>query len=444
MAHGNVAAFFAGMDALIGGTIPGTWLAVTPIGFDIHVLELLWTLARGFRVVLQPEPDALPGAGRGGDSIAELIRRHGVTHLQCTPSLAGVLAADGGVDALAGLDRILLGGEVLPAELAARIRSVLPDGLVNLYGPTETTVWSTAHAVDADGPVPIGRPIANTRVYVADASLRLQPAGVPGELLIGGAGVTRGYLRRPELTADRFVPDAFGAEGGGRLYRTGDRVRWRADGVLEYLGRMDQQVKIRGFRIEPGEIESAIRQHPAVAECAVVARTDGDSDTRLVAYVAGEAEAGVLRSHLRRLLPEYMVPAAFVPLDALPLTPNGKLDRRALPAPEFTTAEDAYVAPATPTEASVAAIWADILRLERVGATDNFFQLGGHSLLATQVVARIRTTLEVTLPVRTLFETHTVRELAERVDAEKARGGSGMRGVGSVSRDRYRLSVRRP
>ena len=408
--HANVGGFFTGMDGRVGGPVPGTWLAVTRISFDIHVLELLWTLSRGFRVVVQPEADRVPE----GESVAAQLRRHGVTHLQCTPSLATMLIAEGGVGTLAGLDRLLLGGEALPAELAAQVRAVLPDGLVNLYGPTETTVWSATHAVDAEGPVPIGRPIANTRVYVLNAGLRPQPAGVPGELFIGGAGVARGYPGRPGLTAERFVPDPFGAAAGARLYRTGDRARWRADGALEYLGRLDEQLKVRGHRIEPGEIEAVLRRHPAVRDCVVVAREDAPGDTRLAAYLVGGADAGELRELLRGALPEYMVPGAFVALDALPLTPNGKLDRRALPAPEHGLAQDSFMAPRTPVEATLAGIWAEVLRLERVGVRDNFFELGGHSLLATRMVSRVRATFGIELPLRAVFEAPTVGELAER------------------------------
>jgi amino acid adenylation domain-containing protein len=325
--HGNAAAFFAGMDDRVGGTIPGTWLAVTRVSFDIHVLELLWTLARGFRVVVQPEPDR---AGEG-EGLAEQLRRHRVSHLQCTPSLASLLVEESGIESLAGLDRLLLGGEALPRELAARVAEVLPGGLVNLYGPTETTVWSATHAVErTDGPIPIGRPIANTRVHVVDAALRPQPGVVPGELCIAGAGVTRGYLHRPALTAERFVPDPFSSEPGARMYRTGDRARWKCVSALvrecvselhapfddptnalthsrthalEFLGRIDQQVKIRGHRIEPGEIEAVLRTHPAVAASVVHVREDAPGDRRLVAYVvparadapAAADEAGELR-----------------------------------------------------------------------------------------------------------------------------------------------------
>ncbi|HEX2201844.1 MAG TPA: non-ribosomal peptide synthase/polyketide synthase [Longimicrobium sp.] len=443
--HGNAASFFAGMDGRVGGSLPGTWLAVTRISFDIHVLELLWTLARGFRVVVYPDLEQV----REDGGLAKQIRRHGVTHLQCTPSLAAMVIAESGVEALAGVERLLLGGEAMPADLAAQLLRVLPEGLVNMYGPTETTVWSSTHLVDrAAGTIPIGRPIANTRVYVLDAGLRPVPAGVPGELFIGGAGVTRGYHQRPGLTAERFVPDPFGAAPGARLYRTGDRARWRADGRLEYLGRLDEQVKLRGFRIELGEIEAALRAHEGVRECAALVRADGQGGQRLVAYVVGDAEPDALRETLRRGLPEYMVPGAFVFLHALPLTPNGKLDRRALPEPTAALAERAYVAPRTPTERSLAAVWADVLEMdvERVGADDNFFELGGHSLLATRVMTRIRRELSADLPLRVMFEATSLARLAERVDAAVAAAGPGegapRRPSTLAARDRNAFRVR--
>jgi amino acid adenylation domain-containing protein len=438
--HGNAASFFAGMDERVGGRAAGTWLAVTRISFDIHVLELLWTLARGFRVVVQPEPDR----ARDGESIAEQIRRHAVTHLQCTPSLAAMTIAESGTGALSGLERILLGGEALPPDLAAQITAVLPNGLVNMYGPTETTVWSATHAVPAaEGPIPIGRPIANTRVYVLDAALRPQPAGVPGELFIGGHGVTRGYLGRPGLTAERFVPDAFSAEPGARLYRTGDRARWTAEGVLEYLGRLDAQVKVRGFRIEPGEIEAVLRRHPDVVECAVVARAAGAGDTRLVAYVVGTAEAEALRAHVGRSLPEYMVPGAFVPLDALPLTPNGKLDRKALPAPEGSSyAAREYEAPRTEAERTVAAVWAEVLGVERVGAHDRFFDLGGHSLLLVRAQARLREAFGQPVPITHLFRYLTVSALAAALEAPAPEPTAAPADDARVREGRHRLRAR--
>ncbi|HEV3049034.1 MAG TPA: condensation domain-containing protein, partial [Longimicrobium sp.] len=286
------------------------------------------------------------------------------------------------------------------------------------YGPTETTIWSTSAAVGGDsasGVVPIGRPVANTRVYVLDAAGEPVPVGVAGELYIGGVQVARGYQGGAAMTAERFVPDPFSADPGARLYRTGDRARWRADGAIEYLGRLDFQVKVRGFRIELGEIEAVLRQHESVADCVVMARAEA-GEQRLVAYVVGDAEAEALRAHVRRSLPEYMVPSAFVFLDALPLTSNGKLDRKALPAPESAAEANRYVAPRTPMEEVLAGIWAEVLRLERVGVEESFFDLGGHSLLATRVVSRVRELFGVELPLRALFEGPTVAELAVRVE----------------------------
>ncbi|HVH13355.1 MAG TPA: condensation domain-containing protein, partial [Longimicrobium sp.] len=289
------------------------------------------------------------------------------------------------------------------------------------YGPTECTVVATSGAVASDGEraPSIGGPIANTRIYVLDAGMRPLPMGIPGEMYIGGAQVARGYLNRPSLTADRFVPDPFASVPSARMYRTGDKVRWLADGTIEYLGRLDEQVKVRGFRIELGEIEAVLRQHSAVRECVVIAREDRPGDRRLAAYVVTDTDAAELRAHLRRTLPDYMVPAAFVSLDALPLTANGKLDRRALPAPEYASAEEAYVAPRTQAEEVLAGILAELLRVERVGIRDSFFELGGHSLLGTRVVSRIREALGVELPLRALFEGPTVAELAERVEAAR-------------------------
>ncbi|HLL46833.1 MAG TPA: condensation domain-containing protein, partial [Longimicrobiaceae bacterium] len=291
------------------------------------------------------------------------------------------------------------------------------------YGPTEAAVLASAHRVPADGAVEghrIGTALGNVRLYVCDALGNAQPTGVPGELRIGGAGVARGYGGRAALTAERFIPDAFGREPGARLYRSGDRVRWRAEGVLEFLGRVDQQVKVRGFRIEPGEVEAALERHPAVREAVVAVREDG-GERRLVGYVVaaeGEAVDGAeLRAWLKGRLPEYMVPAAVVALETLPLTPTGKVDRRALPAPD-ASAGGAYVAPRGEVEERLAAIWAEVLKLERVGAHDDFFALGGHSLLATRVTSRIAEELGTELPLRALFETPTVAGLAARLSAE--------------------------
>ncbi|HEX8903903.1 MAG TPA: condensation domain-containing protein, partial [Longimicrobiaceae bacterium] len=284
----------------------------------------------------------------------------------------------------------------------------------------------------------VGVPIPDLRVYVLDAFGRPAPVGVPGEMYVGGAGPARGYLGRAALTAEKFVPDPFSALPGARLYRSGDSARWTVDGRLEYLGRIDQQVKIRGFRIEPGEIEAALLAHPSVAEAAVVVRGEGDR-AELVAYLvsaAGAVDAEALRSHLRGSLPDYMVPGAFVALDRLPLTTNGKLDVRALPAPEHAAAEERYVAPRNPTEEVLAGIWAEVLRVQRVGVHDDFFELGGHSLLATRVVARVREVFAVELPLRALFEGPTVEALAREVETLRRAGHAQLPPIVPVARGR--------
>ncbi len=415
--HRNLANFFTGMDARIGAA-PGSWLAVTSVSFDISVLELLWTLARGFKVVVQDEQGAL-----GGTVLAQM-RRHGITHLQCTPSLAQTLLLEPqGPAALAGLSRLLVGGEALPAELAARLRGAAGGELLNMYGPTETTIWSSTHRVEGTaGPVPIGTPIANTALHVLDSRLRPAPIGVPGELFISGAGVARGYHARPELTAERFLPDPFSAQAGARMYRTGDLARWRADGTVEFIGRVDHQVKIRGFRVEPGEIEAALEKHPGVRQAVVVAREEPGGGARLVAFFIPRPEEApsldALRAFTRQLLPEHLVPSVFMVLDAFPLTPNGKVDRKALPALDvMRDAAREHVAPRTHTERRVAEIWSSVLGIERIGAGDDFFALGGHSLLAARAVSRLRESFGVELALRELFDAGTVAALAARIDA---------------------------
>jgi len=308
--------------------------------------------------------------------------------------------------------RVLSGGEALAPDLAARLTELSHD-VWNLYGPTETTVWSARHRLDAAESQPmLGGPIGNTTLYVLDGHLNLAPVGVTGELFIGGAGLARGYWQRASLSAERFVPDPFGADGA-RLYRTGDLARWRADGVLDHVGRADHQVKIRGHRIELGEIEARLREQPGVRDSVVVARELGGS-RQLVGYVSGEdaLDGASFRAALVPVLPDYMVPSRVMVLPQLPLTPNGKIDRKALPQPDARPSERARIAPRNPTEAALAAIWADLLHQDEVGVTDNFFELGGDSLVAVQLVGRIKRDLARDLPLKRLFELTTIERMA--------------------------------
>ena len=393
-------------------------LAVTTLAFDIAGLELFLPLVVGGRVVL-----ASRDAAADPSVLAELLDRAGATVMQATPATWRMLI-ESGWQGKPGL-KVLCGGEALPAELARGLRR-RSGQLWNVYGPTETTIWSTQDRIDEVGAtVPIGRPIANTQTYVLDARLHPVPLGAAGELYIGGNGVARGYLDRPELTAERFVPDPFAGAPGARLYRTGDLARYRADGRIECLGRVDHQVKLRGFRIELGEIEAALREHPDVHDCVVVAREEG-ADKRLVAYVVARDEGAPSVTELRQLLkgrlPEYMVPSTFVRLPALPRTPNGKVDRRALPAPGPAERAGADILPRSPIEEAVAGIWREVLGLERVGIHDSFFELGGHSLMATQVLSRVQEAFGVTVPLRRVFESPTIAGLAESVEVGRRDG----------------------
>jgi acyl carrier protein len=344
------------------------------------------------------------------------LRDAGCTVMQATPATWRGLIQAGwtGTPKL----KVLCGGEAMPRDLAEELLSRCGE-LWNMYGPTETTVWSTVHKVTSGaGSVPIGHPIANTQLYVLNAQRGLTPQGVSGELYIGGDGLARGYLHRTELTQERFVPSPF--EPGARLYRTGDLARWLPDGTVECLGRVDNQVKIRGFRIELGEIEAKLGEFSDVRQAAVIAREDTPGDKRLVAYYTAslpEVSSEALRTHLSASLPEYMVPAAYVRMDALPQTPNGKLDRKALPAPDagaYSIRE--YEPPQTDTEIKMAAIWADVLKLEQVGRRDNFFELGGHSLMAVQVVTRLRQALSREVEIRDLFAHPELAELSRALE----------------------------
>jgi len=355
-------------------------------------------------------------------TIPQLLVEHSVTHFQCTPSMAGMLMLDPQASgAFAGLKQMLVGGEALPSALAKQLTSTVPV-LHDVYGPTETTVWSTTQVVGDDEPVPIGKPMRNQQVYVLDNQMQPVPIGSVGELWIGGDGVTAGYFRREELTAERFRPDPFGKQQGGKIYGTGDLVRFRADGVLEYLGRKDLQVKVRGYRIELGEIETALSQHRGIQEAVVVARDDGE-EARLVAYYVARKpapEVEELREHLRQSLPEFMVPGHFVVLPDLPRTPNLKVDRKALPSPDSVAVASTAVKAADETEGAILAIWKKALGTEDVGVEDNFFDSGGHSILAVKVHRDIVQALSVELQVTDLFRFTTVRALAQHLKAGKS------------------------
>jgi len=430
--HRAVVNFLSSMAREPGLSADDVLVAVTTLSFDIAVLELQLPLTLGATVVIASREQAIDG-----HALKTLLEQTGATVMQATP-VTWRLLLEAGWQGGKGF-KALVGGEGLPQDLA---ESLIASGieLWNMYGPTETTVWSTcARITDTARGITIGKPIANTTVYILDAHNNLCPIGVPGELCIGGEGVTLGYWNRPELTAERFIPDPFSTSPGARLYRTGDRARWRNDGTLEHLGRLDFQVKIRGYRIELGEIETAIARHAAIREVVVVAREDIPGDQRLVAYLVAENPPAdwvdQLRAQLRAALPEYMVPSAFVVLDKLPLTPNAKIDRKALPAPERSASDEAaYVAPRTPTEEILAGIWAEVLKLERVGRDDNFFELGGHSLLAMQVAARVRGALGVDLPLRKIFATQTIANLAAQMGGLRVESGKP-----HPSRDRQRI-----
>ncbi|MFG3700905.1 amino acid adenylation domain-containing protein [Micromonospora sp. NPDC047620] len=400
--HRAVTAYLAWARDTYPG-LAGTALLHSPVSFDLTVTGLLGPLTAGGTVRLAAIDEA---AARVGDRPA---------FLKVTPSHLPLLDAE-----LSPTTDLVIGGEALTAEQLADWRAAQPGvAVINEYGPTEATVGCVAARVAPGeelpaGAVSIGRPTWNTRVYLLDAALNPVPPGVAGELYVAGDQLARGYLRRPGLTAERFLPCPYGPPGQ-RMYRTGDLARWRADGTLDYLGRRDNQVKIRGMRIELGEIESALLARPDVREAAVVVRTDSGEPT-LVGYVVGAADEAALAADLARELPAHLVPAAFVRLDALPLTPNGKLDAAALPAPAAVEAADAFVAPRTDAEALVAEVYADILQVDKVGALDDFFALGGNSLRGMRAMARIRAEVDVDLPMRALFSTPVVADLAAQIE----------------------------
>ncbi|HEY0505109.1 MAG TPA: amino acid adenylation domain-containing protein, partial [Lysobacter sp.] len=409
--HRAVSNFLSSMAKEPGLGAEDRLVAVTTLSFDIAVLELLLPLSVGARVVLADRVTAADGV-----ALKALIARSGATVMQATPaSWRLLLDAEWRGDANF---KILCGGEALPADLASQLLTRC-GSLWNVYGPTETTVWSTCSRVTSASDIHIGRPIDNTQVWILDPRGELCPLGVPGEIWIGGDGVTLGYLDRAELTAERFVADPFAASKDALLYRTGDRGRWRADGVLEHQGRLDFQVKVRGYRIELGEIEALLAAHAQVARAVVVAREDRPGDVRLVAYVVGEGGAldeAALVSYLKGSLPDYMIPQHILFLDAIPLLPNGKIDRKSLPAPDLTVKlAGERVAPRNALERTIADAMAKVLGVAEVGVDDDFFSLGGHSLLAAQLTSRINKELGITLSLRALFDGPTVAKLARMV-----------------------------
>ena len=411
--HRNVLNLFSGMDRAIGCE-PGTWLAVTSVAFDISVLELLWTLTRGFKVVVHGED--------GTSSIADEIPRHCVTHLQMTPSLARILTLSPRTfSALGSLKQILLGGETVPVPLILRLRQVFNGEIYNMYGPTETTIWSTSHKVDKQSNiVSIGRPIANTQIYLLDSEFKPVKPADAGELFIGGEGVARGYWNRPELTAEMFID--LPLLSPHRIYRTGDLARLMHDGNLEFLGRADFQVKLRGHRIEPGEIEALLEQCPGITQAVIVLREDREGNQRLVAYLVAEPEAsdtiGALRTTLGNKLPAAMVPSAFVFLSELPLTGNGKIDRKALltllPPGLHPTSTVSY-APGeslSDIELVVTRAWQEVLGVSEVGLNENFFDLGAHSLTVAEVQVKLQNALQREVSILDLFQFPTITSLS--------------------------------
>ena len=407
-----------------------TLLQSSPLSFDASFFELWGALLHGGRCVL------LPAVSPAAHELARVVREHGVSVLWLTASLFNAVV-DEDPEALAGVRQLLVGGEALSVSHVGRALERLPaTRIVNGYGPTENTTFTCCHEVSrpldpALGSIPIGRPVANTRVYVLDAGLTPAPVGVVGELYAAGAGLARGYLRRPGLTAERFLPDPFSSEPGARMYRTGDLARRLPGGELEFVGRVDHQVKVRGFRVELGEIEAALARHESVGEAVVVAREGAAGGRQLVAYVvpadSRALQAAELRGFLRERLPEYMLPAAFVALGRLPLTLNGKVDRRALAARELDArggGAASHTTPRTVVEELMADLWSSVLGVESVGVNEDFLELGGHSLLAIQLVSRVRETFNVELPVRSLFETRTVAGLAAETERRLGAGVS--------------------
>ncbi len=425
--------FLWAVDALAerSGVEPGSRvLQFASASFDASVWEIWSTLIRGATLVFARSEDLLPG-----QALLDTLLRRGITNVFLTPSALAAMP-EGASRELSGLRGLVVGGEAFPPALVTRW--AVERRLWNAYGPTEASICVSMARLGEDGQTPIGRPVADSRLLVLGPHGEILPQGVPGELHIGGRGLARGYLGRPDLTAGAFVPDFMGEEPGGRLYRTGDLARFRPDGQLEFLGRADRQVKVRGFRIEPGEVEAQIVEYPGVREAAVVPYEAAPQDLRLAAYVAGPDVPSVqeLRAFLRSRLPEHMVPSFFAFLPALPLTPGGKVDRRALPPPAAEEPAIGRATLGTPAEELLGGIWGEILGRTEIGAGDDFFDLGGHSLLVGQVLARVRTVFGVELPVRAAFEARTLAALARRIEEERLADGPEPAPLAPAPRDR--------
>jgi acyl-CoA synthetase (AMP-forming)/AMP-acid ligase II/acyl carrier protein len=435
--HRSLANFIKGMTGILEFTGTDSILSLTTISFDIFGLETILPLTKGSRVVMGTKEEQLNPA-----AAALALDEEDITILQVTPArLALLLSNERSANGLKHLKYLLVGGEVFPGQLLGKTREVAAGKIFNLYGPTETTIWSTVKEVSQGETLNIGKPTANTRVYIMNGSRILQPVGIFGELWISGAGLARGYINRGELTNRKFIIDPY--ETGEYMYHTGDIARWLPDGNIEFLGRKDNQVKIRGFRIELSEIENHLKKYKEIQEAVVLDREDRNGDRHLCAYVVTVNEHAVpgLREYLSQHLPNYMIPTYFMKLDKIPLTPNGKTDRKALPEPGVSVDSPMYTAPQNENEEKLVELWATVLGIkkEKIGVNDNFFDRGGSSLTIIRLAGKLEETLDREIPVTMLFRYPTIRALSEYLD----RGGvPGETGFDTEKLDLIRDSIR--
>lgn len=455
--HRNVANFFSAMDECVDFASGDVWLAVTSLSFDISVLELLWTLSRGFTVAIyrdEKDDQGLQDQPAKGFQVGEYLKMFGVTHLQCTPSMALMMTMDETCRMeVHRLKQFLIGGEAFPYDLAAELNELTKADIINMYGPTETTIWSSSFPVSSvnfedlatDSVIPIGRPVLNNVFHVLDRHLQPVPPGIAGELFIGGEGVARGYLNLPALTSERFIPDPFDSKPGARLYRTGDLVRYGRDGCMQFLGRMDFQVKIRGHRIELAEIEQQIQQYPGIDQAAVVDQELEPGDKQLLAcIISSEVNQGStkeLKEHLRGSLPEYMIPGEFLFLDRFPLTPNKKLDRKALAAlrPRPSALNKPKGQFHDGLESQVAKSWMQVIGQRDFGRNDNFFDIGGDSFRAMKLHYTLRKDLNLDFPLTDIFSYPTVQSIADYLGQRDSNAGFIQKGMqrGKTRRKRF-------